>query len=1859
MKKYVLLLVGIMMYVQSFGQVTISLNVDSHPNPRISSWVDRDEIAQLTVTNSDQNLVGTEYKIKVKMFLDDNLVLQTNNQVAVQTLELGTQTFLADEIIPYSAVKFESNSFRNHVIQTGMLPAGEYQFCVKILDLNGNAISTPEVVCQPMVITDYQLPELLTPDDNEQISNVIAPSIIFRWTPLTPVPPGETVKYILKVVEVNTGQSSSQAFQVNYGVIEEEVNGNQFLWPTDLDVPDEETQYVWSVKPVNEDDMPYKEGNNGFVGLKTFTIVPDQNPNANDAYNCVCQDFDENDFNITITRLYPSTDPNAVSIIGLKPLVMSYLICNNQDPSQYDVRIEVNWDEAHQNLYEDWGEQAITHIYHPEAPLNREKIPEQICITIKKVNRVTHSTCIKQICLDVPTSIRNAVNGTAECDCDLNITQPQLTLSQPEPVLYPRKLELHNVTQLRDFVRDCNSAYKEIDPQYNDYKYTFTTTINWDSNHSEESITNNGPFQHLYTTEDEIPEQICINIKIEPKPGYSGTTCNREFCVNVPQNIRDLNVSTTSTGNIVVNDTIHAGHNGEFDIIATQVSQSNGKFTGEGNAYIDWLKARVKVKFDSITIDSTKTLIAGKILVKKHDQAPQYPEDWAAEVVSNNPMANNIAENIVTWVENHTGQNLDYNGLNQYTTPVKLPLGVNMPNGDKIAITEMVFRPDKSEFNMVAAKLTPPNWGTPQQLVGFEAKNVHFHPNQIQTPPERIELIEDVWVGNPNANINYTFKAPTNSNPGCYIEWDENGFSQFGIELEANFTRDWLIPEPDDGTSKSKATFVGTGSSWNDLVLSGSLNKSKIMDNGEETGLTVEANNITMDMSDTQNPPNMVFPDNYPPNAETSNLFRGFYMKNLEVEIDQWETHSGGPPKIAINDLIINNSGITFTGEATNVRQFPDASVADMAASIDTVFVSVSASHLVDAGINGRIALPVSKVDSIQNPLQYNADFHVAQNPAEHTNFQLTIEPTGPINAHLLKGQMQLDQTSNIQAYIDKNKKTFQSTLNGNFVWDDVTLGPVKHINFDLGFEGIELNYNSSLQNDKLQFNSGHWAFASPQKFLANFPVTLENIKYVELGTTQQQYLHGKLNFDVIFNLSKKIGGKSKLAVEMAVEENNNGNGKFKPKYIGTGIDDINVYAHLAAVSIDGTIQFRNDDPVYGNGFKGNVSATFKAPKIAITAEAEFGNTNYQYSSIYRYWRVQAAATFQPGLPFLPGVAFYGFGGGAYNNMQGTLQAATSSQPAHYDFSPHKGNLGFLAKATIGTTPKVETFNADVGLNGQFSSSQGLINIGFTGDFYVGAPLMPQSKRLDAQIKGNLLADYNFPDKHFYFNVTTDINKSPVIVANNQSLVLDINGKTNKWFFKFGEPQNLNNVKVFGLNLYQYLMFGNDIQAPANGFTEGFRQAYHNATEHYPGIPGSTGVGSNTATGRGLALGVGFKFNKNVNKQISGNYYFYANMQAGAEINLSMLEYTGQNCANPSQRIGFNGWRARGSLGFYTNAGIGVEKGSQTWQLADFLIAGWLDGRFPRPTYVSGAIEGQIRIGHYTTKVHLLGDCKNCSHGFWHKREKYDDGHRCGGKTSCSHYQDHYLLNLNFNSSFNWGPSCAANDNNTSPDTGPSVAQQDAAADQEQLLIKYVHPINTYNVPTDMPFAVKFGLPVNEAFDVTEQQSDGSVITRTFKLITSATLKEVNQQVYVQKSENNLGEYLYIKGTINTNTTNVNLQNVPMSRNGSGNTNTGSTTPTAPVQVMHTGLIRGGGASYPPPTPPSEYNNLPPATPPVVNNLIDNKSYTFTVTATLLEYKNNQWVNAKKSDGTDVKQTIVKYYHTGPFTAVTTNSQTN
>lgn len=1326
--------------------------------------------------------------------------------------------------------------------------------------------------------------------------------------------------------------------------------------------------------------------------------------------------------------------------------------------------------------------------------------------------------------------------------------------------------------------------------------------------------------------------------------------------------------NTDTAGTAAVGDSIRAGLNGEFTVLVTDVTvETNGSLTGKGTVRIPWLKSCLMVEFKKIRVDSTKRLTQGTIISTQSGSTASsyqtYPQAWANALLSGPGIAS-ATDNFFEWTNAKVNDLVDwvndivpgkqplitYNDtIPTPTLPnscLKLPFGLIFKKPeDMLVITEMIFKANESKINFIAQKLFTK--GSTDYKLGFAGKYFKIHPNRIEFANGRVELVEDIKVPNVVSNPKMTFffkkGAPAK---GCYIQWDSLGVNDIGIGMSVKFTRDWLVPVP-YSTDSVKATISGNGTSLSDIILTGSLDTCKIV--GTQ-GVKLQVDSITWDLSEVRNPTSMYFPSNYTDDttAQGKFLWQGLYIKKIKLTLpDAWKT-GVNPTQIQATNGIIDDQGVTLKISAKNIIQFPIGRLADMSASLDTLDLSILKGSLTNGSAKGKLVLPISK-DTVTNTLKYTATFAQV---STSNSFQIVIVPSGPIDADILRGKMTLKPTSNISAILTDTSRSLSLNLNGSFDWGNKDLSVtdtttatggasirrkgIKGIKMEMEFQNVSVGYNRNIDTDvsKMTFNPGTWSFASPQKRLANFPVSIKKVYYKSLTTVSpansnfKELVRGALMIDIVANLTDDIGGKTTVGAAFAIEQDKSSI-KFSPKFRGVFIEDIEVHADMPAVKIDGKLKMYDNDPTFGDGFSASLGVRFTAVSVEANALVQFGNTTYNNNNqFYRYWRAEADVKFEPGIPFLPGIGFYGFGGGAFYNMEAIRQQRAAPGVGYkYTFKPKKSSLGFQVEATIATIPKFETFNADVSLLAQFTSSGGLTKIGFLGDFWLAAKL--SEREPNPKIKGGVVVEYNFAQKIFYMGANLAINVPNVIKTTSPfGFVMNIDGTTNKWYFKAGIPNATNSIEIFGLNLYSYLMFGNDIPAPT-GFTQKFANDYHAAMGEWPNnskVASSNGVGPNSATGKGIAAGLGIKFSRDVTRNILNGvcrtWSIDGYVRAGAEINLALMQQNG--C------IGINGYRASGSLGLYGTVAAKIRGASfsnacdsKEYNLFVIKSGAWIIGKFPNPVYVAGTLSAQI----------------NLFNG---------------------------LIDIPYSQPFQLGEDCIGTEVVTA-----DAPAEDATADLHNQLIVSVSPTMQYDFPIKSPINVNYALVPDKVFDVAENQGNGTIINRTFKLMVTRKLEMKNASgVWVEVPTivrpNNMGEYQYIKKlsqilTNSTSTASVNL-----------NANNTFSLVSSTAQPF-------SSTSIPSPIPPPPPINYPNPTPDAVNSLDLNKDYRFTVEATLMEYKMNPFIPTTNAElatsgrsggnlrlswapttikGTTnvVKQKKVVTFSTGPMQTIDTNN---
>ena len=1180
----------------------------------------------------------------------------------------------------------------------------------------------------------------------------------------------------------------------------------------------------------------------------------------------------------------------------------------------------------------------------------------------------------------------------------------------------------------------------------------------------------------------------------------STTNCNN----NLP-NITITNLTPDNkAAEDYVDNYIKVGH---FKMKVLQASGNSSNLTGKGSIVVPWLKTPIAVEFDKIKINSDTVMYNGNVFTEKDQTPEQWPYQWGINVVGNFNWSTSQVKNLDNWLHNTLSgwpvvnklvKDFDLNQMVQnYTNnPLKLPLGFNNVKGYTIAISEMKFEPTTAKLNCLAI------FPVDDDTLAFKASDVPFSPQGPSTSSGELALIQDVTItGNvPNGD---TYEIVIKKKPsggkqvagqpkGTFINWDCNGFNTLNIDLDFLFPRSWLKPVPDNG-QKVKSSVVTTIEYWDDLIVQTSLSRCSIVGT---SGVEMEVSKMWFDNSISMNPDSLVFPANYPSNATQGPDFKGFFLKSGKIFLpNNFMSSTNQPLEISLSNLIINKQGITGAISANNLLTFPNGKISSMSASVDSVKLILLCSSITEAYVRGKIVLPISETNT-QNALLYKI------NLMNTNSLQVSLQPQNPIQAKLFgNASLALNNTSTFDMWLSSNPK-FLVNLNGQFNIANLDLLNIKRVNIQTSFQNLKLDYDESRsqQVGKLQINAGQWSFASPQKSIANIPITIKNIKYEKLTAQGNEDLRGSLSFKVEVNLNEKFAGSSALSVVGSVSKNNNG--IFVPNLNSVYVDTINLNVNLSAVKIKGQIAFFNENtnPMYGNGFGGNISATFNSIQMNLTSSFKVGSTKHNNgNNYYRYWYVEARAILpkQSGIVFLPGAAFYGFGAAAWQRINvsnltmptpSEVQNATnvSTTPiSGATFTPDNSiGFGFKVMAVMGTYPEPKTFNLDAALSAQFSNSGGLNKISFVTNFWAKADLL---KRNDAPIYGDVTIEYTPPDKLFLMNANTFIKypkNNPIVRSDGignpndkVNLTLMINGKTNKWYFLAGTPNQTNKVKILGVTSWEYLMFGNDIgQFVKTGFQPQTLSGLA-TVGLYPSAP-TTQIPTLAGTGRGFSFGAGVFFS--VDKSLGMGWLSWAvggrtpylkyGGGGGFEINLSLLQYNGCN----NNTIGFNNWYAQGSAAawLYGYAKVELERKNKkpclicckgkgdpdpcVANLASIKVGFWTYAGFPNPSWVDGQASVHVNV---------------------------------------------FGLNWSGNVDINWGSKCS----NIQQTSYTQTFTQEYATDKIGNLILSVDPQTNDVINPGKKINVYVSYNENP-FEVPELQSNGTIQTKTFKVTYSAEL---------------------------------------------------------------------------------------------------------------------------------------------------------
>lgn len=1491
-----LLLVIVSLHTGAIAQGwQLDVTVQSDPSPYVSDWKQMSGIASLVLTNPSLT-VPTPVRIITEAF---------------QNVPLGTPVFKSkfDKVLMPASVIMMNNTelveldvkqvdetLKDRVIRSGRLPEGTYYVCVTVLDPSTEAVYVRKK-CASFHITDSDPVKLLWPENAYAQPLVQYPE--FSWTPVN-APADVAITYKFKLVELLSGQNPLQAIDANQPHFETAEAGKFLLqYPLSAQELVEGKTYAWRVQALDQNDLPATR-NKGFSDVWTFTFRA--------AAPIVHKE-------LTVELLYPA---DRDTIPWIPPLLvarfrpfsdsvsaLSYTLTVKSENEKFEGRRSFTR-QAGMGVKAEGDALTLVLTQETDAP----PAPFAWAKNLKRGTRYTWS--VEAAGMNNGEEVRGTsvehsfvLGATAPHNVVTVLGKDSLTLSwenEPAAMLNPTEDMLASEA-LRTAYR--GSAVERWAAEVS-HDSTFT--------HSEFLAAAKPPVSSSGTEAAGVYGMHTLSVPSRdtgaffwrpvwlhpdaPAPATAAYLTGPIGSVHV-KSTRSLCAAAEVEDKVAADRSFAVGEVltiGKFSMELTAAEGTGAKLKGSGLVAIPFLKCKLEVVFSDLSVNAKREVFAGEVKGKQSEDSPLTDEQangmGAVFGVDSARIReiHGIASDAKRLVSAFSG-----------SSPMTLPIGLDRTIDQQklvVAIIGMRFTPTEAQLN-AAMSYQFPELG-PDMGVGLGARDLCFSPTGLSRQAT-LYLAENFGYRPDTTSWGFTFLKSEQDGSGSYITFDQNGFKEFRAEAEVQFPRDWLKPFPDDGYSLVKTRFVTAVQTGGSFLVGASLDRCEIT---SAPGWTLQVQDMVFDWSDKKNPDDMKFPAGY--SGPTDSRWKGFYIRRATIPLppELRTFDSTRPPQISVNDLLIAKGGFCGSIRAENIFQYPNGNFGGWGGSLDTLAIDFVNSSMRRGMLTGRIKLPIA-----EEPLTYAA---ILSRPASTDSvkgmgYTFVIRPSDTLTADLWKAKLHLEPTTNITLTNDNPERKFvaSATLDGSLTIEG-TIGGMPQVKLPgLSFHGMKL------QTMKPYFTKGTFGFASPEKGIAGFPVSISGIEFAHENRNGRE-LAG-LSVNISINLTpgaRAISGTSTLKIWGELVQG----GAQRFSFYAVELDTIGVDADLGPVKIAGGVRLYREDAVFGTGFRGTVRADF-LEKISVISTVQFGKV-----SGYRYFYVDAKGIFRQGIPFgTTGVGFYGLGGGFWWNMrrEGTapIAAPTTSALAASNagatasglqFVPSEGSFGFKAMATIGTHPNPASFNADVSLDCELQNTSGGITIGriaLQGNGYMMAELTAREKAR-VTMYADILYDFPRSTLHGVFNVTIN---APPVTGSGQALV---HAEPATWYIKVGEPAKRIQVSLADwLRTNGYLMVGRDLPAPPPPPDEVTR------------ILGEVSLARDTR----ISLGNGFAFGASISLSTGRQRYaiFYGEFSAGGGFDIALMQQ--RRC------LGINNWYAQGQLYAYVRGSVGLDIAIGFW----------------------------------------------------------------------------------------------------------------------------------------------------------------------------------------------------------------------------------------------------------------------------------------------------------------------------------------
>lgn len=942
------------------------------------------------------------------------------------------------------------------------------------------------------------------------------------------------------------------------------------------------------------------------------------------------------------------------------------------------------------------------------------------------------------------------------------------------------------------------------------------------------------------------------------------------------------NINRTPSASVVVNDMVDVGL---FKMKIKQISYAGNLATGEGSIDCYLFQKPIAVSFKDITFNTDKRLIEG--VIKANYRSLRLPDDITDITNTNFSLFDNVKNNILQNLAGLKDIQPYYDLLNAnaaflrdlaFEDEITMPFGLTNSEQEtptNISFTDIVFKADKATFNAAAMvdfdlngaiNLLSNNAiagnGIFKQYLGFGVKDICLNPRGVSDigVGGTLELLGNINIPlNDSIKLKILGKENANDQTGTALVWDCKGFKHFNLKASINIGNDILIPFENGRRKDTIISAIGTAqiSNFNNFLLSFSLDHAFQFPFLPD--YTFKTQHLTLDLSTTDNPVGITFPEEY--RGETSTAWRGVYFGELGIRLPNYLYQKDiiAGLHFTAQNFILDANGITGSVGLDNILDTSVGVFAGWKFGINRLALGIVNNVPTNVSVAGPIVCPILK-----SPLEYEifTSYHL---PTNALAIGFGLKNTGDIAMPAWVANVNVKAGSKLELIGDPrniNSLILQTNINGDISLGGADVAGLKDVRFGtLPFEGLKVitkvndftNFNITLEKlggldmnrviaDNPSPSGGGTAAINTtgEQETGGFPIAIKNFELKAFnGNCLFEFAQNPagmrigLKFKVVVNVAdasegNSIGGECNIGLYAMPRANAN---LWTVTPAGIDLDTIKINAVLSGVvSIEGGIIFLKNHPTFGNGIIGGVKATFPQ-NIGITLTGMFGKKDEN-----RYWMIGAGINLPPiPIDFSVGVLYANaFDGEAWYHMNrtpsnirtGTFELGKS--PSGATFIPNANELfGFGGSIGLQGPPGGSPIFGKVGVFAQISNKGGLSRLSFQGDIWFMEPAMEKAPLIvngtmdidisRAKINGNLTALVNVAEGAVRGINATIMGGKTYYIAGNVDLLIDF--KLNRWHIKMGDPFKKDGNMGFGFyaanqslfNASGYFMMGNSL----------------------------------------------------------------------------------------------------------------------------------------------------------------------------------------------------------------------------------------------------------------------------------------------------------------------------------------------------------------------------------------------------------------------------------------------------------------